>query len=91
MDFMSNLYAVELVPKWDILVPNKKFRLYCDGVRTPYSYNPPSIQGVLGVQNDITIVQSTLNLLKIQNLVDPKLFSGVYAFIQTKRHNTVGS
>ncbi len=52
----SNLYSVELVPKWDILVPNKKFQFYCDGVRTPYSYNPLSISGVLGIQGDITIV-----------------------------------
>ena len=37
---LSNLYEISIIPKTDITTVPSIFKLTCDGIIIPYSYNP---------------------------------------------------
>lgn len=61
------LSSIYLIPSMDI-ISVQTFVFKCNGVVTPYSYNPQPISGYFGLQNSVTVIYQA-NIIDVESAV----------------------
>lgn len=90
---LTDLTAIAITPKTDInSTNNASFTFSCDGVITPYSYNPSYITMYLQIQGTSSVIKygDALNI-DDDRFLDQYLFNSVSALLIKKNYNSPGS
>ena len=89
---LTDLTSVEITPKTHINSTNASFTFSCDGVITPYSYNPSYITMNLEISGTSSIIKygDAINI-DDGRFLDQYLFDSVSALLINKLYNSPGS
>ena len=87
---LKDLTTVTIIPRSDINDTTLTMKLGCDGVITPFSYNPNYISAFLQIKGTSTIIKYA-NGLSIDSIIDANLFPISNLYIDKKLHNAPGS